>query len=752
MSERSPAVRALEIATLCSGAAALIAETVWTRAFSIVVGSTVEAASATFAAFLVGLALGASVFGRFADRLRRPMAFYAATELGIALLAGGTGALLYRFRDALVVGGGGGSFARAGTAFGVVLALVLAPTALMGATFPLMIAAARRAGAPVRAISRLYALNVLGASLGTVACGFVLLKHVGVRGSILAGVLLNAAAAVSCLPALERSRPGARDPEPANPTPAAAPSAAVHVPHWVLLLVGTASGALVLGAEIAWTELASYFLGNRTYAFSTLLACVLVLLSAGSWLSGKLLDRFGSRLPEVLGAVVAAGALFTLLSGAASAWWVQEQESVEAGWPALKQLVLLYRIGETLLLLAPMVLSLGCLFPLAITASRRAEERSGEAAGLFYVFNTAGSVAGSLLVGFWSIERFGVYGSIGGLVAAGCLVALVVFAAAGRGRARLYGSLAAVGVFALVPALLPPQLTLAGRGEELVYRREDAHGVFQVLRTGPVFKVTNNRTQLIHYLGAFSTSFVQQMQGHLGMLFHPSAKTAVVLGSGYGITAGALGLYPSLERVDAVEILPAMVAAADLFDPYNLGYHKNPRVRVVVDDGRHFLARAQERYDIISINVSDPRLPGGSQLFHADFYEEVVKRHLNPGGVVVQHAFGTETALVLTTLSRSFKYLALFPAYANGYNVVAADQPLVADAAAIERATAAPAVQAQLRAIGMLPPVTPAAYAAAALHPEDLPELFSAPEIATDDHPLLEFSSRGAGGMLFSNE
>ena len=70
MSERSTAVRALEVATLCSGAAALIAETVWTRAFSIVVGSTVEAAAATFAAFLVGLALGASVFGRFADRLR----------------------------------------------------------------------------------------------------------------------------------------------------------------------------------------------------------------------------------------------------------------------------------------------------------------------------------------------------------------------------------------------------------------------------------------------------------------------------------------------------------------------------------------------------------------------------------------------------------------------------------------------------------------------------------------------------------
>ncbi|HEY8209697.1 MAG TPA: fused MFS/spermidine synthase, partial [Myxococcaceae bacterium] len=644
MTERPPAVRALELATLCSGAAALIAETVWTRAFSIVVGSTVEAASATFAAFLVGLALGAALAGRFADRLRRPMAFYAATELGIAVLAGGTGALLYLFRDALVVGGEGGTFGRAATAFGAVLAAVLLPTLLMGATFPLMIAAARKAGAPVRAINRLYALNVLGASLGTVVCGFVLLRQVGVRGSILAGVLLNVAAALCCLPALERKDSPAA--EATGAPAAAAPSTIARVPQWLLLLVGTASGALVLGAEIAWTELASYFLGNRTYAFSTLLACVLVLLSAGSWLSGKLLDRFGHRLPELLGAVVAAGALATLLSGTASAWWVQRQAELEGAWPAIHQMVLLYRILEALFLLSPMVLALGCLFPLALTASSRTEERSGESAGVFYLFNTAGSVAGSLLVGFWAIERFGVFGCIAGLVAAGCVVAAVVFGAAARGRARAYGALAAVGVFALVPAMLPEQLTLVGPGEELVFRREDAHGVFQVLRAGRVLKVTNNRTQLIHYLGAFSTSFVQQMQGHLGVLFNPEAKTAAVLGSGYGITAGALGLYPSLQRVDAVEILPAMVEAADLFDPFNLGYHRNPRVRVVVDDGRHFLARSPDRYDIISINVSDPRLPGGSALFHADFYE-VVKRHLQPGGVVVQHAFGTETALVL---------------------------------------------------------------------------------------------------------
>jgi spermidine synthase len=99
------------------------------------------------------------------------------------------------------------------------------------------------------------------------------------------------------------------------------------------------------------------------------------------------------------------------------------------------------------------------------------------------------------------------------------------------------------------------------------------------------------------------------MQGHLGMHFKPDATRALVIGSGYGITAGALALYDGIERVDALEILPAMVSSADLFEPNNFGYHKNDKVRVFVGDDRHFLLRENVQYDIISLNVSDPHLP-----------------------------------------------------------------------------------------------------------------------------------------------
>lgn len=750
----------LKGASVFSGAAALIAETLWIRSLSIMVGSTVEAAAALFAAFLVGLALGAWLAGRKADGLREPLRAYALVEVAIAFTAGAAGLLLFLGRDTLLLGGDAHGLGRVALIFFFVLALVLLPTLLMGATFPLMVASARRAGLPVSGVNVLYALNTLGASLGTIACGFLLLPTLGVRGSVGAGAGLNLLAAACCLPALLRRASTASAPAPESEAAPVAESGSTPEPapralsHGLLLTVAAASGLLTLGAEVAWTRLSSYFLGNRAYAFSTLMACVLLALAGGSWLAERLMRRWGHRVFELVGGVLATSAGLMVVSSALVEWWIHHQADVERALPQSGGVFFVSRILQVLVLLAPMMLALGCLFPLSLTASRLTQERSGLAAGQFYLVNTVGSVAGSLLMGFWLLPSAGVYRGLGALVAVACLVAAGVFLLGVRERLpKLVGLGAATAVLTFVPLATPEELVTQAPFEKLVYREEDRYGVFQVtaLPNGQL-NVTNNHTRLIHYLGAPSTSYVQQMQGHLGMFYRPEAKTAVVIGSGYGITAGALGLYPQLERIDAVEILPALVSVADLFMPYNLGYHHNPRVNVVVDDGRHYLARSKDRFDIISVNLSDPRLPGSSSLYHADFYA-IVKQHLTPGGVVLQHTFGTESRLVLTTLQQSFAYVRLFPSYQNGYNVIASDQPLEADPAKIDALTRIPAVGQALRDIGIIPPLRAGEVFSQGLKPEDLPRLFNDSRVATDDFPLLEYSSRGGvAGLLSSNE
>jgi spermidine synthase len=752
---------ALLLATACSGAAALFYETLWARSLAIALGSTVQANAVIFAAFMVGLALGAYLVGRVTDRLRDVRLAYVAIEVAIALSGCAVGLLLHRYRLALTgLLGAGGVQGKLPLAFVLVLAVVAVPTACMGGTFPLLLELTRRVGRQMQGLYTAYALNTLGAAVGTLAAGAVAIPELGVVHALwlAAGLNLFAAILVAGLgPALAPAAPGgARSPRARELD---GPGPGMTRDGWDrALLLGTAfaSGLVVLGLEVAWSRLASYFLGNRTLAFTVLLSWVLVLLSLGAGIARRL-RRFADRdLCLTLGVLQLGAAAALLLATAASWWWIRHQQTLEPALPGAEALLLVYRSLETGFLLSPLLI-LGCLFPLSLLSAPDASSRTGQAAGRFYLVNAAGSVAGSLGCGLWGVGSLGTFGWIGLSVALCGTMAFVAFAAGVRGPRRVWcgaGLLGTVVVLNLMAVLLPPRLLLLRPGDELLFRKEDEYGVFTVARSPDgSLRALNNRSELVYHLGKLETSWVQEMQGHLGVVYCPEARTAAVLGSGYGITAGALGLYPSLERVDAVEIVPGMVEAAELFMPYNHGYQRNPKIRVILDDGRHFLARSDARYDIISVNVSDPHQPGGSSLFHEEFYA-VAKQHLSERGVLLQHAFGSDLPIVVATLRQAFPYLAFHRAYGNGYNIVAASHPLQPDPAAVARALSAPRVAAALRGLGLVQPADAVRVLSTplSLSPDELLDVDAA-LTASDDHPRLEFSYAGSARLwLFSNE
>jgi spermidine synthase len=743
----------LLIAVFLSGVSALVYETVWTRSFSIILGSTVEAASATFAAFLVGLSIGAWLIGRRCPPLRYTLHAYIAVEICIAVMAPLCGALLHRYADelALVIGAGPGP--RGAWAFGAVLLIVLLPTIAIGGTFPLMLTAARRLGEPVTAIGRLYGVNTLGSAIGALVCGFFLIRLYGVQNALWFGAFGNLTAAA--LFVLLRGFP-LRDEADSVEARAFVPDG--NAPSERLLLsVAAASGALVLGLEVVWTRLSSYFLGNRIYAFTTLLACVLVLLAVGSGLASRLLERSNRRVHDLLGWVLVTATSCTVFSTIGAWWWIRNQTRFEETLPGSGELLLFYRAAETFVLLAPSILTLGCLFPLSLMCSDQVRRSTGRTAGRFYAANTAGSVVGSLGVGFWGASTLGAFGATAALVWVGALLALAIFLVsyfAERRTSPLAGMGSVLAVLILAPVMLPEKLTVVADHERLAFRREDAHGVLQVLQLpGGITTVTNNRTHLVFSLGLASTSYVQEMQGHLAMFHFPQIRSAAVIGSGYGVTAGALTRYPGIERIDAVEILPGLIEAADLFRPYNHSYHRDPRVAIVVDDGRHFLARSGHRYDMISVNVTDPHLPGASSLFHTEFYE-IAKQRLTPGGILVQHVFGTGREIILQTLLESFADVRLYPAYGNGYNAIASDTALDRDLASADALLEHDSVRRALFNIGVLPPVTPAAIVSSGIRRDEVERgLHRDTPLATDNRPRLEFAwSTDAAALLFSNE
>jgi len=210
----------------------------------------------------------------------------------------------------------------------------------------------------------------------------------------------------------------------------------------------------------------------------------------------------------------------------------------------------------------------------------------------------------------------------------------------------------------------------------LIALQEDEHGLFTIAKDKSGYiKVYNNSTELVFKLGAPITSYAQQMQAHMGALYLEKADNVLVIGSGYGITAGAFTLYDTVKSIEAVEISPLMVEHASMFAPFNFEYHKNPKVKTIVSDGRHYLATSKKEYDIISINLSDPYLPGESSCFTKEFYA-LAKTKLSDSGVIVQHVFGPDFVSLIKTAETQFQYIAGMRAYGNSYNLLLSDKPI----------------------------------------------------------------------------
>tara|TARA_R110001599_G_scaffold353527_1_gene593601 strand:+ start:42138 stop:44399 length:2262 start_codon:yes stop_codon:yes gene_type:complete len=738
--------RILLLACFLSGAASLFYQILWTRAFSLMLGSTIQAAALIFAAFLTGLAIGAWLFGRFSARLRRPLLAYVVLELGIAVAAVATGLILHHNADSIGAFLGDGA-TKYTLVFLLAVGMILPPTLLMGGTLPIVLTIAQRNDSRLSIVGRFYGWNTFGAAVGTLVCGFVSIRLLGITSSYYTAMALNLSVALMCALLLAVTRPVASN---CPPERSATPRADVlPVPESFLLLIAGMSGALVLSLEVIWARMAGFFLGNRTYAFTLLMFTVLTLLAVGAWLSAKLYNGFvatPSRDPyRVFGNLLALSASAVVVSAAGGWWLIANQVELEANLPDLQTWILGYRFVEAFALLALPLIFLGILFPLAIALSRHCADNIGGTTARYYVVNALGIVVGSLGTGFIGVSYLGSFGMFKLLVAA--LLLLTCYSVYRSGRplpvfASVIG-MAALGAVLLLPATYPAGLR---SGEEILLEVEDEHGVFRATKLrNQNLRVTNNRSELVFHLGAFSTDYVQQMQGHLAIHFNPGARAALVIGSGYGITAGALASYEMIEHVDAVEILPAMVSAADMFMPHNLNYHNNPKVQLTVDDGRHFLVRQNQQYDIISLNVSDPHMPGGSTLFHTEFYD-LAKRHLRPGGVLVQHAFGSELAIIARTLAASFPFILFSESYSNGYNVVAAMHPLE-DRVGLQMDLPATAVR-QLRISARGRPIIRPKF----LNYDQLPPNLHTDIVASDDFPAVEFSWNPGLKTLFINE
>jgi len=318
----------------------------------------------------------------------------------------------------------------------------------------------------------------------------------------------------------------------------------------------------------------------------------------------------------------------------------------------------------------PLLLAAALLLPLsfAIAGAEQGSGRespAGPALGRLIAWNMLGAIAGALAAPYLLLPMLGLWSALGLLGALYAVVAALLPDATPRRRSLRIGLLlagAAVVVAFANPGNVPP--VRLRPGESLLAIDSTPSGVVAVVERGDrlVLK-TDNFT-----LGGSGTGAERRQgrQGHVPLLLHPEARSAVFVGSATGGTAGAATAHP-LERITLVEIVPAVSRAARrFFAPVNRGVYDDPRTRVVIDDARNFLASTREQFDVVVADLFHPWRGGTGSLYTREHFENVRAR-LAPGGLFSQwlplyQLSETEVRIIAATFSDVFPHAALFRA------------------------------------------------------------------------------------------
>ncbi|HXZ48103.1 MAG TPA: fused MFS/spermidine synthase [Usitatibacter sp.] len=677
---------------MVSGFGGLIYESVWTHYLQLFLGHSAYAQTVVLVVFIGGLALGAWICARLARRIANPLRWYAAVELAVGLMA-----LVFHPLFVAVTQWGYASLLPAtcsaehsfcATQWLLSALMLLPQSVLIGATFPLVSSAVLRLdpSAPGHHVAMLYFVNSFGAVIGVLASVFVLIPAFGLPGTLAFAGTANIALAAGAM-ALARVTPPpfavARMEEGAAEDGRGAEAGS----RLLRLLLATAllTGLSSFVYEIVWIRMLSLVLGASTYSFELMLASfILGLALGGRWIRQRV-DAIGDPV-RFLGVVqvvmgVAAAATLPIYNGSFDfmAWLLSSVARNGGGF-------VLFNLGSTgiaLLVMLPATFCAGMTLPL-ITYRLLRSSAGERAIGLVYSVNTLGSIAGVVLAVHVLMTTLGLRGALltGAAIDVGLGVVLIASrrAAAGGRGASAWAIPAGVAALLAIAIAFPIDARRAASGvfrsgearlaerTQVAFHRDGKTATVDVLSDAGFMAIrTNGKTDAaIQVDGRTPTpdELTMAMLSLMPLAHDPQAKTAALIGFGSGMSTDVMLRSPNIERVDTVEIEPAMVEGARKFLPIVQRAFSDPRSHVVIDDAKSYFARSKRRYDIIVSEPSNPWVSGVASLFTEEFYRRL-SASLNEGGVLSQwlHTYEMDPvalASIFNAVAKTFPHFVVY--------------------------------------------------------------------------------------------
>jgi predicted membrane-bound spermidine synthase len=707
-----------------SGFTGLIYESIWSHYLKLFLGHAAYAQTLVLAIFMGGLALGSWLVARYCTRLRNLLWGYLLVEaltgiLGVlfhrvfvaasdfsfntVIPALPTGAAIYAYKWALAA------------------LLILPQSTLLGMTFPLISGGLIRRW-PERAgetLATLYFTNSLGAALGVLVSGFVLIAMVGLPGTVLTAGLLNVILALAVWVIVRRDAEPA--PEGAMTTESTPQSPDKAAARW-FVVAAFLTGVASFMYELGWIRMLSLVLGSATHSFELMLAAFIFGLAVGGLYVRKRVERIASPETYLGGVMAVMGALAALTLPAWSAmfdfmaWGLATFTHTDGGYVAFNV------VSQTIaiLIMVPTTVLAGMTLPVLTHALMR--RGGGERAiGTVYAVNTLGAIVGVLLTVHVLMPSIGIKGVI--LTGAAVHIALGLSRIAPRQSWRagtvgvLAASVAAFG-FVAVYSQLDPRRVASGvfrtaramlpADTRVTYLRDGKTATVSLAeQRGLVWIATNGKTDAGVRVRSEEPSLDERTVALLAAIplsMHPHPARVANIGFGSGLTAHTLLTSDRVERLDTIEIEPVMVEAAHQgFGPRIRDVFEDPRSHIVYDDAKTFFATTRQPYDLIISEPSNPWVSGVATLFSQEFYGRVA-HYLRHDGLFAQWVQIYETDInVVASITKALS--AQFGAYAI-YNLDDSNILLVATPASVlptpsERVFQWPRMRAELERIGV---------------------------------------------------
>jgi spermidine synthase len=730
----TPAARRIVLLIfLLSGVAGLVYEVVWARQLVLVFGNTTQAISAILTGFFGGMAIGSVIGGRLADRVRRPLRMYAILELLVVVTVLLTPAT---FRGLHEVYRGAFEYLEQNSTqlalvrFGLAILALGPATVLMGATLPTLSRWLVRGHEQMgEGFGSLYTVNTVGAIVGTLASGLVLIELIGLSATLVVGATCSGTAGVAAwLLSWHTQR---------VETTAAAPS--ISRPKLALMLAFV-SGLTSLGYQNLWTRILASGTGSSSYIFTSILAIFLAGIAIGAFVFARYLSH--TRQPvALLGVAELALALVVLATlGAETKWPIQ----------------LTFHL-QLLVVVTPATLIMGIVFPMSSMLVADSDERIGTSAGMLLGANTLGAICGTFVVPFVLMPLLTSPRSVVLIAVINALTGVVLLWQARSLAPRLRragGVLAAATVIAAIILMIVPNRLVSDPAVNAL-RRKGAVTLAQAedeVASSQAVRMKSGSLQL--FVGGYSMTGISvntRMMAHLPLMVRPASESMCVVAFGMGSSYRS-ALIDGL-KVEAVELVPSVPGMFDYFFPDAAAVKANPNGRILIADGRNHVDLTTHRYDLLIVDAPPPFNSSGTAVLFAQEFYQAVKARLNKGGVMMQWEYYGQTVeefrSQLRTYKSVFKHVTLVfgPAEpAIGVMMLGSDEPIELTSANIQQVLSRPGVLDDLNSAPDSPAgVTTAAQWEQQVHDDfwisdaRVDEFAASGTLITDDRPYTEY-------------